>query len=139
MTNRKYGKCACGNIEYSYEGDPINIVFCYCKECQTHTGSDKFFALWVLKNSLQVEKGKPSIFTRLGDSGKPMHHHFCKNCGVTVYIDVVVVDMVSIAAMTLDNSENLVPSMAIYTASAPKWAILPEDIPLFEKLPPGLD
>ena len=92
-----------------------------------------------MKNSVQVEKGKPSIFTRLGDSGKPMHHHFCKNCGVTVYIDVVVVDMVSIAAMTLDNSENLVPSMAIYTASAPKWAILPEDIPLFEKLPPGLD
>ncbi len=138
MADRKHGKCACGNIEYSYEGDPINIAFCYCKDCQVHTGSDKFFALWVPKDGLQVDKGEPAVFTRLGDSGKPMHHHFCKDCGVTVYIDVTVVNMISIAAVTLDNNENLKPAMAIYTASAPKWAVLPEGIPLFEKLPPGI-
>ena len=138
MENKEHGQCACGNVKYGYEGDPINIVFCYCKECQIHTGSDKFFALWVPKNNFQVEKGKTLVYTRLGDSGKQMHHHFCKDCGVTVYIDVEVIDMVSIAVVTLDDSQNLAPKMAIYTASAPKWAVLPENIHLFEKLPPGL-
>jgi len=133
MENRKRGQCACGNIKYSYKGDPINIVFCYCKECQIQTGSDKFFALWVPKNNFQVEKGKASVYTRLGDSGKEMCRHFCKDCGVTVYIDVEVVEMVSIAAVTLNDSENLSPKVAIYTASAPKWATLPNNIHHFEK------
>ena len=138
MSVKKYGRCSCGEIEYSYEGDPINIVFCYCKECQIHTGSDKFFAFWVPKKNFKLEKGDPAIFIRQGDSGKPVHHHFCRNCGVTAYIDVLAVDLVSIAAVTLDNSDSLVPKMAIYTTSAPKWAIFPENIHLFEKLPPGL-
>ena len=72
------------------------------------------------------------------DKSEPMHHHFCKDCGVIVYIDTDVVEMVSIAAVTLNDSDNLAPVMAIYTASAPKWAVLPEGIPHFEKLPPGL-
>ena len=66
MENRKHGQCACGNIKYSYRGDPINMVFCYCKECQIQTGSDKFFALWVPKNNFQVEKGKASVYNSSG-------------------------------------------------------------------------
>jgi hypothetical protein len=138
MTNRKQGRCACGNIEYSYAGDPINIAFCYCKDCQTHTGSDKYLGVWAPTDSLQVDKGEPTVFTRLGDSGEPTHHHFCKDGGVTLYVEATVANIVSIAAVTLDDSENLVPAMAIYTASASKWAILPEGISHFEKLPPGI-
>ena len=138
MTDRKHGKCVCGNIEYSYSGEPINTAFCYCTDCQIHTGSDKYFGVWAPKENLQIDKGEPVVFTRLGDSGEPTHHFFCKDCGVTLYVEATVVNMVSIAATTLDDSENLVPAMAIYTASAPKWAILPEGIPHFEKLPPGV-
>ncbi len=138
MTDRKHGKCVCGNIEYSYSGEPINTAFCYCSDCQIHTGSDKYFGVWAPKESLQIDKGEPAVFTRLGDSGEPTHHFFCKDCGVTLYVEATVVNMVSIAATTLDDSEDLVPVMAIYTASAPKWAILPEGIPHFEKLPPGV-
>jgi len=136
MGSRKHGRCGCGNIEYSYEGDPINIVFCYCKECQVHSGSDKYFGLWASKDNFRVDKGDPAVFTRLGDSGKPMNHYFCKDCGTTIYVEVTVANMVSIAAATLDDNTNLSPAMAIYTVSAPKWAVLPEGIPHFEKLPP---
>lgn len=64
------GSCACGTIRYFFEGEPINSAFCYCKECQVHTGSDKWFVLWVPKDKFSLTKGSPSPFTRKGDSGK---------------------------------------------------------------------
>lgn len=60
------------------------------------------------------------------------------DCVVTVYIDVDVVDMVSIAAATLDDNDSLAPTMAIYTASALQWVVLPKGISHFERLPSGL-
>ncbi len=131
------GKCACENIEYCFEGDPINTAFCYCQECQKHTGSDKWFGLWVPIEKFKFTKGKPSVFTRIGDSGKEVNHNFCSNCGSTLAIEVIVGNFYSVAASTLIES-SFSPNMAIYAASAPKWAMFPEGVPKFDVLPPGL-
>lgn len=136
MTTKHNGACACGSIQYSYSGNPINTAFCYCKECQLHTGTDKYFGVWVAANDFSIKKGETSQFSRIGDSGEPVIHHFCNHCGTNLYVEITVVDMVSISASTLDNSEELMPNMAIYTASAAKWAVIPEGIPHFDKLPP---
>ncbi len=131
------GQCACGNIEYCFEGDPINTAFCYCSECQKHTGSDKWFGLWVPTEKFKFTKGDPSTFTRIGDSGKKMNHQFCGNCGTTLAIEVTVGNFYSVAAPTL-NDNTFTPNMAIYTASAPTWAVFPEGIPMFDILPPNI-
>ena len=49
----KNGSCGCGKLKYSVEGEPINSLFCYCKECQIITGSDKWFGVWVPKDKLK--------------------------------------------------------------------------------------
>lgn len=131
------GKCSCGNIEYCFQGVPINSVLCYCRECQTHTGSDKWFGLWVPVKQFKFTKGTPSNFTRLGDSGKDMNHKFCSECGTTVCVEVTVANFYSVAATTLNNS-SFSPKMAIYTASAPEWAVFPEGVPKFDVLPPEI-
>jgi hypothetical protein len=136
---KKYeGKCGCGNIEYSFEGEPINSVFCYCSECQIHTGSDKWFGLWVSVEKLSFTKGTPSTYTRLGDSGKDMNHKFCSQCGSTLCAEVTVADFYSVAASTLTSPHNFLPKMSIYAASAPNWAVFPEGVPKFDVLPPGM-
>jgi hypothetical protein len=134
---KKYkGKCGCGNVEYDFEGEPINSAFCYCHECQIHTGSDKWFGLWVPTENFTFTKGTPSTFTRIGDSGKEVNHKFCRDCGVTLGIEVTVGGFYSVAASTLNDHASFSPKMAIYTASAPKWAVFPEGIPMFDVLPP---
>ena len=134
---KKYkGKCGCGNVEYDFEGEPINSAFCYCHECQIHTGSDKWFGLWVPTENFKFTKGIPSTFTRIGDSGKEVNHKFCSDCGVTLSIEVTVGNFYSVAASTLNDHASFSPAMAIYTASAPKWAVFPEGVPTFEILPP---
>lgn len=134
----KNGSCGCGNLKYSVEGEPINSLFCYCKECQILTGSDKWFGVWVPKDNFKIVSGSPVIFTRKGDSGKDMNYLFCAICGVTICAEVTVGNLYSVAVSTFNNSNDFVPAMAIYTASAPNWAVFPEGVPKFEILPPNL-
>lgn len=133
---KKYqGGCACGAIKYTFENEPINSVFCYCKACQVHTGSDKWFGLWVPIVNFTFVKGVPSSFSRQGDSSKELIYHFCSECGTTLCLEAVVGRFYSVASTTLNDNDNLSPKMAIYTASAPVWAVFPEGLPKFDRLP----
>ncbi len=136
--SKHIGSCSCGEVEYSFEGDPINAVFCYCSECQKLTGSDKWFGVWVPTGKFQFTKGEPSVFTRIGDSGKEMNQHFCSKCATTLCTEVTIGNFYSVSGSSLSAESSFLPKMAIYTASAPSWAVLPEDIPKFDILPPGL-
>lgn len=136
--NKYEGNCSCGAIHYAFEGEPFNSAFCYCHDCQRRSGSDKWFGLWVAKNKFSFTKGSPSTFTRLGDSGKAMHHQFCGACGTNLCVEVTVGDFYSVAATTLIGDHALSPKIAIYAASAPAWAVFPEGVPKFDILPPGL-
>jgi hypothetical protein len=137
MENFK-GTCGCGNIEYRFKGKPVTSAFCYCTECQKHTGSDKWFGLWVKSEQFDFTKGNPSKFTRLGDYGNEVIHRFCNDCGTTLCIEVPVANIFSVAASTLNSPHTFSPDMAIYTASAPLWAVFPENIPKYDTMPPGM-
>ncbi len=136
MTESK-GKCGCGAIEYSFSGGPFGSAFCYCKSCQVRTGSDKYFGLWVKPANFKITKGTPTSFAEFGDSGKEVILHFCGVCSTNLYLDVTVGNFISVVASTLNDTEGLVPQMAIYTASAPTWALFPENVPKFDILPPA--
>lgn len=137
MSSKK-GSCACGNLQYCVEGEPINSVFCYCKECQVLTGSDKWFGAWFAKDSFKVTTGTPSSYTREGDSGKDMNYLFCSKCAVTIAAEVTVGNFYSVGVATLEQADGWVPNMAIYAASAPSWAVFPEGVAKFDVLPPGM-
>ncbi len=132
------GSCRCGAINYSFSDEPINSIFCYCKECQVSTGSDKWFGLWVPKEKLKFTKGSPTSFSRVGDSGKEINHMFCAACGTNLCAEVTVGNFYSVAATTIIGDHTFSPKMAIYTASAPEWATFPEGVQKFEILPPGM-
>ena len=56
---------------------------------------------------------------------------FCESCGTTVCGDSTY-GIVTVAGATLDNTNGIEPRMAIFTKAAPRWALLPTDIPCFE-------
>jgi len=135
---RKYtGKCSCGQIKFCFEDEPINSVFCYCTECQSLTGSDKWFGLWVPVDKFKFTKGSPSKFTRVADSGHDVHYNFCGHCGTTLCGEITVGNFYSVATTALDQN-SFSPKMVIYAASAPKWAVFPEGVPKYDILPPGM-
>ncbi|WP_370981145.1 GFA family protein [Agaribacterium sp. ZY112] len=131
------GSCTCGGIEFSFDDGPINSVFCYCSECQTLTGSDKWFGLWVPKDNFKFTKGKASSYARTGGSGKEVAYHFCNTCSSVLCAEVTAGNFYSVSATSLNNNI-FTPKMAIYAASAPSWAIFPSDVPTFDILPPEM-
>jgi hypothetical protein len=132
------GGCGCGAVEYRFEGEPLNQVFCYCSACQRHTGTDKWFGLWVPLDRLEFTRGEPQQFTRSGDSGQDMNHLFCGNCGTTMCVEVCVGNFYTVAAGTVRGEVPFAPKMVIYRSEAPEWAVFPEGVPQYDKLPPDL-
>ena len=128
------GKCSCGKIKFTVKDIPINTLFCYCKECQISCGSDKFFGIWYYPEQFKLKKGKPKEYIRKSDNSGEIYFKFCGFCGTRIFgktADGIII----VSGATLNNFEGLEPKMAIYTKSAPKWAILPTNIPCFETFP----
>lgn len=134
---KHFGTCRCGGIEFYFDGEPINSIFCYCKECQALTSSDKWFGLWVPKDNFKYTKGSPSRYTRTGASGKPVHYQFCGTCSMALCAEVIAGNFYSVSAASLKNN-TFSPRMAIYASSAAPWATFPKGVPKFDILPPGM-
>jgi len=131
------GRCDCGAIEYEFQDEPTNTVFCYCKTCQLHTNSDKWFGVWVPFDKFKFVKGAPSSFTARGDSGCETHRLFCPSCSAVLGLNCDGFDIYSLAASTIAGGDKFLPKMLIYTSLAPSWATFPEGIPKYDTLPPS--
>ncbi len=132
------GKCACGEVGFTFTGEPMGSAYCYCQSCQSRTNADRWFGVWVPKDNLTFTKGKPFSFIRSGDSGKPVEHFFCGNCGFALAGFTELGNFYSVAASAIENGAGLSPEMLIYTAFAPAGTTFPAGVPKFDLLPPGL-
>lgn len=133
------GCCECGQVTFEFTGNPIKQVFCYCTDCQKRTGADKWFGIWVPSTNLAFTGDvEPSVYTTQDDSGNDIHCRTCPLCGVSLSVEFTSAGFHTVAASCIDNNDEFKPELAIFTASAPKWAILPADIPLHDRLPPEM-
>ena len=84
---KRNGSCSCGDVKFCVEGNPINTVFCYCKECQVSCGSDRFYGIWIQPDQITLTQGRPKEFTRKSEGSGEITFKFCGNCGTKVYGD----------------------------------------------------
>lgn len=133
------GKCFCGSSAYEFRGDPVNSAYCYCHTCQFFSNSDHWFGLWVPADAFDFNGGNLSSFSRTGDSGMEVVHHFCADCGTVLALYVDAAQIYSVAASTVTGEPWLRPDLLIYTAHARPGTAFPEGVQRFEILPPELD
>lgn len=133
------GSCQCGEVQFEFNGEPISQVFCYCTDCQKRTGSDNWFGIWVPSVNFKfVGKTEPFAYITKDDSGNDIKCYTCPNCGVSLSIEFTSASFHTVAASCIEGNNEFRPKLAIFTASAPEWAVFPTDIPLFEKMPPEI-
>jgi hypothetical protein len=81
-------------------------------------------------------QGKPNVFTKSGDTGKPIERQFCPECGSSIIDEAAALpDMVMITAGTLDDPSWIKPAMQIYCDSAQPWVQLGGGLQSFPKAP----
>ncbi|KAH8679400.1 Mss4-like protein [Ilyonectria robusta] len=119
------GGCLCGDIRYSYTGEPVVNALCHCNDCRKLSGSTFSLNFLVPEGNFKLISGSPRTFTKTADSGNNITSYFCGNCGTTPFRDGdSFPNLKIIKAGTLDDSTILndaKPNLEGYAPSRLKW------------------
>jgi len=129
------GGCLCGQIRYSAEAEPIMTAVCRCNDCQRQTGSAFAVVVAVPRPALKMQ-GQAKTFKGQGASGKPVHRHFCSECGSPIFVEIdVMPDVAFIRAGTLDDKTWLRPTAEVWCETAQPWTQQHLDMQRFQRMP----
>lgn len=132
---RREGGCLCGAVRYSVAWPPILIATCSCKNCQKQAGSALSVIAMVSKETMKLS-GTLSAYADTGESGGAVLRKFCGNCGSPVLSEVPAAAAQGIGIIkvgTLDQIEDVKPTLHYWTCSAPHWMLFPAEDTVLEK------
>ena len=55
------GSCACGNVKYKVEGNPLFTQACHCKNCKLSTGSSFVIHTMIMEEDFKISGDVASI------------------------------------------------------------------------------
>jgi len=129
------GSCHCGEISYTFSGEPLRQVNCHCKNCRKTSGGPYLANIFVSEDNLLI-KGSPKVYQHLADSGNQMTKKFCGNCGAQMFsLGSGRPGIVIIRGGTIDNLEIIQPTLNIFVSSKIPSTPLNESLSTFEKMP----
>lgn len=117
-------QCSCGQLHVECSGAPEKISVCHCLECQRRTGSAFGIAVFFRKEAVVIT-GSSHIYQRIGDSGLPLRHHFCPNCGSTIFwYPERKPAHIALALGAFADPHFPAPQQAVYERSQHSWVTL---------------
>ena len=129
MSETRTGGCLCGAVRYLVDWPPMVVATCSCKNCQKQAGS-ALSVIAVMPSSALRVTGVLTTYTDTAERGKDVYRKFCGVCGspvITETPEATEQGLVFIKAGTLDEANDLSPTVHYWTCSAPAWMRLPED------------
>ena len=130
------GGCYCGAVRYVAEGDPMLKAQCHCRACQHVSGGAPNMFMLMPPDGFRYTKGTPKQFKR-ADLENAVTREFCAECGTHMVTRRPGLPAVVLKVGTLDEPSLFgSPKMAIFTEDRQAFHFIPDDMPVFEKLPP---
>jgi hypothetical protein len=130
------GGCLCGRTRYAVTSKPLFVNECYCRDCQKESGAGHLTFVAVPDASVAIE-GAAKTFVKQADSGREVVRIFCGDCGTTLLgRPRALAGIAMIRAGTLDRSEGIRASHAVFVASAPSWDPPREGLRCVAGMPP---
>ena len=123
------GGCLCGAVRYRVPREPLQTVTCHCSHCQKQSGGAFSVVAVYPRGDLQLD-GELSTFEDRGSSGQTVFRQFCPRCGSPVITDTERAreqQLIFIKAGTLDDVQDLKPSLHCWCSSAQPWLQLGDD------------
>jgi len=131
------GGCLCGQVRFTIDAEPLGARVCWCRDCQRiASGSPTVNVLF--PESAVHYRGEIATIAMTADSGNRVQRGFCPQCGAQLYSKTLTqpAPPMRVRAGTLDDPEIAPPQAAIWTSSAPSWAVFDPALPKFPKGPP---
>ncbi len=79
------GTCHCGNITYTAEIDPEQVILCHCTDCQTLSGCAFRTVAFADEAKFEQLSGEMSVYLKTAESGNLREQTFCPTCGSPIY------------------------------------------------------
>jgi hypothetical protein len=117
------GRCLCGSVTYTCDGEAMTTLLCHCTDCQRQTGTAFSIVVGVERDSFHVRGETLASFRTVGeDTHEAVHRTFCSACGSPIAsLPDLTPDLAFIKAGTLDDTSWLEPEMEIWCRSAQPW------------------
>ena len=129
------GKCHCGAVGWSAEGEPEHHALCHCADCRRWSGAP--MVGWIAFKADQVTiSGTPVVY----HSSEHGSREFCGACGTGRFYrnPAFLPGIVDIHSGTLDDPESLPPGAQIMVKDRLSWTQGMTDLPAFNSYP-GMD
>ena len=128
------GKCFCGAVKYELTSQPQDAYYCHCRDCQYLSGSPFHVLGIVERGSVNLISGELNEYKHLAQDGSGMTREFCKICGTPLFVTSARFEEIQMFTVnTLDEPENVKPSIEIWTPSKVSWANIQSGINSFPR------
>lgn len=132
--NRLRGSCLCGLVAYEVPDAFEYSLYCHCSDCRRSTGAASKPFAGIAFDAVIVARGHDRIL-RYGDgSGHDAH---CERCGSLLFSRVRDGAYAHVTLGTLIDSPSIRPTAHIFVGSKAPWDTICDDLPQFERFPPG--
>lgn len=122
------GRCQCGDVRYRFDGDPIALYICHCRECRKQSASAFGMSLEVARAGFLLEAGQPRSWSRPTDSGGRSEAFFCPRCGTRLWHQPSPQsERITIKAGSLDTPPDARKAVHIWTTRKLDGIVVPED------------
>ena len=107
------GGCHCRGVRFAYEGEPLWVGHCHCRDCQLTSGAP--VTTWFIVPAAEVRvEGERRIYR----SSARATREFCPTCGCLLFFRTDRRPMhLDIVAACLDDPALVTPRVNIYTRS----------------------
>ena len=132
---RYTGGCLCGALRYEAVGEPLASGHCYCVDCRRASGSG-FIPFMGFKADAVRFTGKAREFRSKAANGGDAVRNRCVQCMSLVFGgELGESDSYTLYAGSLDDPSSFHPTIAIFAAGRPAWAIIPPGFTVFDRMP----
>ena len=133
---RYTGGCLCGALRYEAVGEPLGSGHCYCVDCRRASGSG-FIPFMGFKAEVVRFTGEARQFRSKAANGGDSVRNRCSVCMSLVFGgEIGKTDSYTLYAGSLDDPSAFRPTIAIFAAGRPEWAVIPAGLTVFDRMPP---
>jgi hypothetical protein len=129
------GGCACGDVRYRVEREPMFVHCCHCTRCQRETGGAFAHHAMVEFTAMSLLQGEPEAARVPSDSGAAHWVFRCPACRTALWNEWGSRSAATryLRVGTLDEPARCPPRAHIFVRSKQPWLALPADgAPVFE-------
>jgi hypothetical protein len=129
------GSCACGQVAYEYEGEPLRMLNCHCSRCRQGRSAAHTTNIFVPLDRFRFRHGEELVRDFRLPGARFFGVAFCAACGSDVPRKSLERNAAVIPAGGLDSDPGARPSAHIYVGSKAPWYDITDGLPQFQEMP----